>query len=260
VDIFGYFTTFPLGEDGRLVTVDPVRILDTRTGPGPVGKVASLGIVAVNVTAAVPADAAAVVMTLTADQATAPGYVQAVPTGGNPEFGASSNLNIDATGETMANTVIVPIGANGSVTLFSQSGAHLIVDVVGYFTGVNSPFIDTGLFAPISPARMADSRVTGNLVASGATLIVALAGRAGLARPPGAVVGNVTATETTASGYVQVIPTGSSTPIGSTSTLNISGANRTVAASNVVSAATGSITIHTQSATHLVYDVTGFFT
>jgi len=59
---------------------------------------------------------------------------------------------------------------------------------------------------------------------------------------------------------IQVIPTGSSTPIGSTSTLNISGANRTVAASNVVSAATGSITIHTQSATHLVYDVTGFFT
>jgi len=261
VDVFGYFTAAPSGTAGRLVTVNPVRLLDTRTGPGPVGKVGSLGSVAVNVTSAVPADASAVVMTLTADQGTAPGYIQAIPTGGSTALGASSNLNIDATGETMANTAIVPIGADGTVTLFSQSGAHLIADVVGYFTGASAPADLTGLFVPIAPTRAADSRVTGNLIPSGATVNITLAGRAGLtATPPSAVAGNVTATDTTASGYIQVIPTGSSTPIGSTSTLNINGANRIVAAANILSVANGSITVHNQSATHMVYDVTGFFT
>jgi hypothetical protein len=161
----------------------------------------------------------------------------------------------------MANTAIVPIGADGTVTLFSQSGAHLIADVVGYFTGASAPADLTGLFVPIAPTRAADSRVTGNLIPSGATVDITLAGRAGLtATPPSAVAGNVTATDTTASGYIQVIPTGASTPIGSTSTLNINGANRIVAAANILSVANGSITVHNQSATHMVYDVTGFFT
>ena len=261
VDVFGYFTAAPSGTAGRLVTVDPIRVLDTRTGPGPVGKIAPLGSVALNVTSAVPADATSVVMTLTADQGTAPGFIQAIPTGGATALGASSNLNVDATGEPISNTVIVPIGADGTVTLFSQSGAHLIADVVGYFTGASAPSDVKGLFVPIAPSRVADSRVTGNLIASGATLNIALAGRAGLtSTPPSAIAGNVTATNTTASGYVQVIPSGSSTPIGSTSTLNISGANRTIAATNILSATTGSITVHNQSATHLLYDVTGFFT
>ena len=73
------------------------------------------------------------------------------------------------------------------------------------------------------------------------------------------MAGNLTATDTTASGYVQLIPTGTSTPIGSTSTLNINGPNRIVAAANVLNGVTGSITVHNQSATHLVYDVTGLF-
>ena len=262
VDVFGYFTAAPSANAGRLVTVDPIRVLDTRAGIGaPAGKVAPLGSVTLPVTGAVPADAAAVVMTLTADQGTAPGYVQVIPTGGATALGASSNLNIDRTGETMANTVIVPLGAGGSVTLFTNAGAHLVADVVGYFTGANAAAASTGLFVPVTPVRAADSRVTGNLVQSGATFSIPLSGRAGVpAPPPSAVAGNLTATDTTASGYVQLIPTGSSTPIGSTSTLNINGTDRIVAAANIVSVANGAITAHNQSATHLIYDVTGYFT
>ena len=97
---------------------------------------------------AVPADAEAVVMTLTADQGLAPGYIQAVPTGGATPLGASSNINIDRTGETMADTVIVPLGADGTVTLLTQSGAHLVVDVVGYFTGDQRPVGHHGTLHP----------------------------------------------------------------------------------------------------------------
>ena len=112
---------------------------------------------------------------------------------------------------------------------------------------------------------MADTRVAGGIVpngivASGATLQVPFRASPPLAAiPPSAVAGNLTATNTTASGYVQLIPTGASTPIGSTSTLNINGPDRIVAGANVLSGVTGSITVHNQSATHLVYDVTGLF-
>jgi hypothetical protein len=60
-------------------------------------------------------------------------------------------------------------------------------------------------------------------------------------------------------GFVQLIPTGTTTAVGSTSTLNINGPNRIVAGRNVLAGVTGSITVHNQSATNLVYDVTGFF-
>ena len=98
------------------------------------------------------------------------------------------------------------------------------------------------------------------IVPSGATFQVPFRASPPLAAiPPSAVAGNLTATDTTASGYVQLIPTGTSTPIGSTSTLNINGPNRIVAAANVLYGVTGSITVHNQSATNLAYDVTGLF-
>jgi len=263
VDVFGYFVPAAASDAGRLVTVSPLRVLDTRSGtgvatPGPLPPDGSL---ALNVSKAVPAGAQAVVMTLTADQAVAPGYIQAIPTGGTTPLRSSSNLNIDRAGETMANTVIVPIGADGTVTLFSQSGAHLVADVVGYFTGAGGPAATSGLFVPVNPVRLADSRVRQDPLPDGATLTVPLAGRGPLLPlPPSAIAGTVTATNTTASGFVQVIPTGAGTAIGSTSSLNINGADRIVAGATILSTGSGSLTVHLQSATHIVYDVTGYFT
>jgi hypothetical protein len=186
VDVFGYFTPVSESTSGRLVTIDPVRVLDTRTGLGRGGShdpIPAQG----TVTEAVPVDAGAVVMTLTADQGLAPGYVQAIATGGATPLRASSNINIDRTGETMADTVIVPLGADGRVTLFSHSGAHLVIDVVGYFTGENAPSATTGLFIPIEPTRIRDSRLTGGLVPSGATFEVPFRAEPALAAVPRAL-------------------------------------------------------------------------
>ena len=58
---------------------------------------------------------------------------------------------------------------------------------------------------------------------------------------------------------MQVIPTGATTPIGGTASLNINGADRIVAAGTIVSTINGSVTVHNQSETHLVFDVTGYF-
>lgn len=59
------------------------------------------------------------------------GWVRAYPTGqANP---TGSNLNF-VTGETVANTVVAPVGSDGSITLLgSATQARYVVDVVGYF-------------------------------------------------------------------------------------------------------------------------------
>jgi hypothetical protein len=48
----------------------------------------------------------------------------------------------------------VPIGDDGTVTLYSQSGTHLIVDVVGFFTGPGAPSDPGKLFVPAPPSRL----------------------------------------------------------------------------------------------------------
>jgi hypothetical protein len=195
-------------------------------------------------------------MTLTATNTQAPGFVQAVPTGGATALGASSNVNIDRAGDTIANTVIVPLGTGGNVTLFSYSGADLVADVVGYFTGASAAPATTGLFVPVTPQRLADSRVTGAVVPANSTITVPVAGRPNLPEfAPTAIAGTLTATETSAAGFVQVFPTGSTTTVGSTSTLNFNGPGRTQAVATIVGATGGSVSVYTQSATHLIYDI-----
>ena len=152
--MFGYFTAVPEASSGRLVTIDPVRVLDTRSGEGQrrrAGPGCRAGDGPGIHGRSDPDRCHAVVMTLTGDQATAPGYIQAVPTGDATALRSSSNINLDRAGDTMANTVIIPLGADGTVTLFTQSGANLVVDVVGYFTGASEPSTTTGLFIPIKP-------------------------------------------------------------------------------------------------------------
>jgi hypothetical protein len=44
-------------------------------------------------------------------------------------------LNLSAAGQTRCNAVLVPVGADGTIQLFSQSGTHFVVDVSGWVTG-----------------------------------------------------------------------------------------------------------------------------
>jgi hypothetical protein len=81
-------------------------------------------------TAQVPADAAAVVLNITATEATANGYVTVWPCGTPRPL--ASNLNL-VTAATTPNLVIVKIGTDGNVCLYTQSGTHLLADITGYF-------------------------------------------------------------------------------------------------------------------------------
>ena len=100
----------------------------------------------------------AVVLNVTAAKATARGFVTVYP--GDEEPPATSNLNLTRPANR-PNTVIVPVSPTGTIKLYSKSGAHLLADVSGYFTDATAPDTDDGLFVPLVPARLLDTRDDG---------------------------------------------------------------------------------------------------
>ncbi len=253
----------------RLVPLTPARLLDTRPasalgwGSGRPGPGASV-VVPVRGRAGVPVDAVAVVVNLTATEATGPGFVQVFPTArGTP--GASSNLNVERAGQTIPNAAVVPLGADGSLTVYTQSGTHLLVDVTAAFVPVSAA-VGPGRLVPTAPTRLLDTRAgsrvgwSGDRPAPAASHRLAVVGAGGVPAGASAVVLNVTATEADRPGFVQVGAAGA-TPPGAWSNLNVASAGQTIA--NFVIAplsADGALEWYAQPGTHLVVDVAGWFT
>lgn len=130
VDVVGCFQT----DGARHRAVSPSRLLDTREAIGaPSGRVKQGAEVELTVTGrgGVTNDASAVILNVTAANATSATYVTVYPNGvKRPD---ASSLNI-AAGGTAANLVIAKVGSNGKVRLYNNSGdIDLIADVTGYF-------------------------------------------------------------------------------------------------------------------------------
>ena len=202
-----------------------------------------------------------VVLTVTATQSRQAGFVQVVPTGGATPLGSTSNLNLTAAGETVANLVTVPVGAGGTVQVYTSSGTDVIVDVVGWFTSTAATAGADGLFVPVVPGRLMDTRTTGSPLGAGSQTLLRPLGKAGVpSTGVGAVFVNPVATETASAGYLQLFPTGRGTA-GSSSSLNFTGAGQTVANAAIGSIGDGgSVTIYTPTRAHAVVDVLGYFT
>ncbi len=222
-------TPAPLPVAGLYEAIAPARIADTRAhatapdagqtlGPGGTLTVAVAGRGGVPLTGA-----EAVSLEVTVTGPTAPGYLAVYPAGGVPP--TVSTLNFVA-GETVANQVVVGLGAGGAITVANRAGrTNVLVDVTGWFTAGTAPAPVGGQLHPLMPIRVVDTRPgsqqldAGQPLGPGATLGVLLAGADGLP-PTGvqAVVLHVTATEATGAGYLTAYPDGSPRP--STSDLN----------------------------------------
>ena len=143
------------------------------------------------------------VLNLTVTETTGAGFWQVVPTNGATALGASSNLNVTRAGQTLSNQVIVPLGADGTVTVFAQRGGHVIVDIAGVMTGASSSRSAIGLFVPITPGRLVDTRDAGNTsrvgpIAAAGELEVQVGNRFGIPADAAAVAANVTMTDAAA--------------------------------------------------------------
>ncbi|MDH6576421.1 S53 family peptidase [Kitasatospora sp. MAP5-34] len=210
-DIQGYYSTTQPGS--QLQPVSPTRLLDTRDPSQPhVANVAPQSAISLPVAgqAGVPASGAtAAVLNVTVTDTAGTGWLTAYPSGTNRA--TASNLNW-AAGQTIPNAVIVPIGADGTVSLFngSYSPTNVIVDIAGYF----SPSVSGGRFHQAGPARQLDTRYDLKAPLSGGNPYV-LTLRDTNGRPLTAATSavlNVTVTKTTAPGYLTVWPDGSAHP------------------------------------------------
>lgn len=251
---------------GAITAFNPARLLDTRANGTTVdGQGVGAGLQGVGATievqvagrAGVPADASAAILNVTVTETQAPGFVTVWPCG--TDRPTASSLNFVA-GSTVANGVIAKIGAGGKVCLFVSNPTQLIVDVAGYFSA-GSPY------APLVPARVLDTRGTGQTVdgqsqgggvaALGSVTQVQITGRAGVPSDAGAAVLNVTVTDATAPGFVTVFPCGSDTP--NASSLNY--VTGSTVPNNVIAKMGdgGKVCLFTSQASHLIVDVSGYF-
>ena len=151
----------------------------------------------------------------------------------------TSNLNF-LPNQTVPNLVVVGLSA-GQIAIRNAFGsAHVIVDVMGWFSSG---------FEPLTPARVADTRLgqCGAVLAAGETREVAVAGIGGVpANGAGAVALNLTVTQPATGGFFSVWPAGSAFP--GTSNLNFV-PNQTVANLVVVGVgAAGHVAIKNSSA------------
>ena len=271
-DVFGYFTPAIESTSGRYVPLaapSPRRVLDTReSGIVPAGGTVRVAVstgTSLGGGVVAPGQASAVVLNLTVTEATDAGFWQVVPTNGATALGASSNLNVTRAGQTLSNQVIVPLGADGTVTVFGQRGGHVIVDIAGVMTGASSTRSAIGLYVPITPGRLVDTRDAGNTsrvgpIAAAGELEVQVGNRFGIPADAAAVAANVTMTEASGAGFVQVLPTGRAT-LGATSTVNVASAGQTIPNAAYATLGDGAkISLYTQRGGQLLADATGWFT
>jgi hypothetical protein len=275
VDIGGWFGPGDAAATG-LTTITPQRLVDSRAGIGVArGRVRPERPVQIQVTGAgvrtidgtpvnVPSNAVAAAINVTSVSSPGAGYVTVWPCG--VERPVVSTLNF-AAGETRANGAITPLGAGGTLCLYSHSPTDVVVDIVGWFTKGASPassafvspiparWVDTraGLGAParpVSPTQPIEIPVVGRRMNVDGQLVT-------IPADVEAVSLNVAAVASPGAGFVTVWPCG--TPRPATSVLNYPG--RSVVANNVTATvgATGSICLYTHSSSHVVVDVTGWF-
>jgi hypothetical protein len=272
-DVAGYYTENGVitdgASDGRFVALAPNRVFDTRAGepaPGPKGFVDAGMTIDVQMTgvAGVPSTGvAAVVVNLTGTAAAGRGFVTAWPKGQLRPLASTINLNF--AGDTAPNLAVLPVGEDGQVSFYSSSGAHLLGDVQGYFTDDTATVDTDGLFVPLAPARVFDTRQAQpaagpkGFVEAGQSITVAVSGVAGVpASEVAAAVLNVTATAAAGRGFVTGWPTGAVQPLASNINLAGAGDTRPNAGFLLVGTA-GEVSFFVRSGAHLLADVAGYY-
>jgi IPT/TIG domain-containing protein/peptidase C39-like protein len=229
MDVEGYFAPDVQSDPtGQFHSIAPLRVCDTRAGqpangcngsgasdhrlgPGAVVKVNVSGVPAGvgGTPSSIPTNgtAQAAVLNLTAIDGTASTYLSVFPpqpNGACAPSASTSTINLLA-GAIEANRVFVSLGpasTGGPATdlcVYNSSGSiDFILDANGWFGSATAPLGTQ--FQAIGPTRVCDTRAgsgtqcAGHTLGTGGTLLVAVAGVAGVpSAGPVAVIGNLTA-------------------------------------------------------------------
>ncbi len=248
------------------IPLNPARALDTRIGGSTFdGLFAGGGTLGAKQTmtldiggrGGVAFNAAAVALNIAVTGPVGGGYLTVYPCDPTPPN--ASNLNYNA-GDTIANLVITKLSPTGKICIYTDATTNIIVDINGYYP-YSASFVST------SPKRFVDTRQGGvtvdhqneglGITVSGQTTTVTIGGRSGIPADATAVVMNITATGPTAGGYITVYPCDQGRP--NASNLNYA-AGQTIPNLTITKiGALGKICIYTDSPTHLIADVDGYY-
>jgi hypothetical protein len=213
-DLEGYTTTNSgATKAGYYTATAPQRLLDTRTAnplhTGPLGAGQTLRL---PVGYRLPAGTTSAVLRVTATAPTTAGFVTAFGGGSVPN---ASTEDFTA-GQTVTNLVVVPVAADGTITLYNRAGnTQLVVDLAGGYTTAGGR-----AFTPTDPARLLDTRYgTGapaKPLSAGQSVQVKVAGLDGVPADATDVLINLTATEPTTASFLTAYADQSAQPAVST--------------------------------------------
>ena len=151
----------------EFVGIQPVRVLDTRSGAGgPVGVPAAGPIgpdttinVKVGGANGIPDDALSVAANITIDSdATLPSFLTVFPTGTARPLTSASNAE---PGLVVANSAILKLGTGGQVSVYNQQGqVNVIIDITGYFVASGNKVVVVPPTAPGETTTTAASTTT----------------------------------------------------------------------------------------------------
>ena len=202
----------------------PTRILDTRDHAGgpigspaqPVGAGESRAVTVTGVGGVPESGVGAVVVNVTAVNATTNTFVTVYPSGSERPDASTFNPR---PGGVIANEIIAPVGDDGQVQVYNHNGeVDVLFDVVGWLP-------EEADYTPLSPTRILDTRdhaggpigSPAQPVGAGESRAVTVTGVGGVpADGVGAVVVNVTAVNATTATFVTVYPSGEPRPDAST--------------------------------------------
>jgi hypothetical protein len=259
LDIYGYFA--PAGGSAGLAfyPLPPCRVMDTRTGSGPLagpalaqGETRSIPVPAS--ACGVPANAGAYSLNLTVVPAASLGYLTVWPAGATMPVVSALNAT---TAQITANAAIVPAGAGGAIDAYANNNTDLIIDINGYF----APLGNGGLsFYGVSPCRAVDTRNAagplGGPELTGTRSFPIATSSCGLPPAAQAYSLNATVVPNGPLAFLTLWPAGGTAPL--VSTLN-SLDGSLVSNAAIVPAANGSLDALATNPTELILDVNGYF-
>ena len=267
VDVAGWFV-------GNAFTgATPQRLVDTRDGTGgQLGKLApdaplTIAVTNLPVTSAlgastsIPSSIDAVALNVTVVNPDAAGFITVYPCDVTRPL--SSNVNYSA-GQVVANGVISPVSADGTVCVYSLVPSDVVIDLAGWLP-TSSPSSFTG----VTPKRLVDTRdgtggQQGQLTPP-AQLSVAVHGAAvsvagttiSIPTTATAAAFNVTIVNPQGAGFATVWPCSVERPLAS----NLNFAAGDVVANNVVAPidSNGEVCFYTNVPSDIIVDIAGYF-
>lgn len=240
-----------------LRAITPVRVLDTRNGIGRPGttKVLAKNTVQLTFGTNVASTTTSVVLNVTATGADADGFITAYPC--DRARPTTSNLNYTA-GGTSPNLVVVKVGADRSVCLYTDKTTHILADLTGTMETQGG-----ARGKAVVPTRILDTRNAIGVPVAGKinggqvfTLQVTGHGDVPLTGATAATL-NITAVDPNADGFLTVWPCDQALPTASS--LNFAAGDVVPNLVTTKLSPAGTVCVLSTTSTHLLADVGMWF-